>query len=258
MKSLRLISILVLSLAPFVSASAQIQIIPRDQLEARANPRHSADSSWLEFDSRMIETEMMDNDSPLTFRYRMRNVGPEAVQIKRLTTTCSCAVAVCDRKTVNPGDTAVISVTYNPAGHPGKFTRRIFVYTQDGMFPAATLRLAVNVKHSDRFSDQYKHQIGTIRLRRQQVVFSPGVKAVEKIPFVNLSGSPMKLECDEAMLPACLDFTVEPSVIQDKEEGEIIISFDPEKGVVRENMPVILKGTGVSPSRSTITVRILK
>lgn len=259
MRGLRLISLVLLSLAAFNVASAQIKIIPKEQLEARMNPRHSADSSWLEFDTKAIKADPMnDDDAPLTFRYHMRNVGPEPVQIKRLTTTCSCAVAVCDRKTVNPGDSAVISVTYDPAGHPGLFERRIFVYTQDGMAPAAVLKLAVTVGRGDRFSDLYKHRIGCIGLRRPDVSFKRGNKGIEKIPFVNLSGVPLRLQCDEAMLPDCLEFSVEPAVVQNEEEGMIIISFDPEKGKERDLMPIILKDLGVSPSRSTIIVKLLK
>lgn len=259
MKGLRLISVLFLGLAALVTASAQIKIIPREQLEASANPRHSADSAWLQFDSKTIIAEpMKDNDAPRVFRYSMKNTGPEAVQIMRLTTTCSCAMAVCDRKVVKPGETAVISVTYDPKGHPGRFERRIFVYTQEGMSPAAILKLAVTVGRSDRFADLYKYEMGSIRLRRPGVTFRSAAKAVERIPFVNVSGAPLKLQCDKAMLPDCLGFSVEPELLEDGEEGEIIISFDPDKGVVRETMSVIMKGLGVSPSRSAITVKILK
>lgn len=259
MKGLRRISVLVLSLAAVITASAQARIIPREQLEAMANPRHSADSAWLQFDSKVIAAEpMKDNDAPHVFRYVMKNAGPEAVEIKRLTSTCSCAVAVCDKRTVKPGEQAVITVTYDPKGHPGRFERRIFIYTQEGMSPAAILKLSVTVERSDRFADLFKFEMGGIRLRRSEVAFRPDGKAVERIPFVNVSGAPLKLQCDEAMLPACLGFSAEPELLEDGEEGEIIISFDPEKGVVRETMPVILKGLGVSPSRSAITVKILK
>ena len=43
--------------------------------------------------------------------------------------------------------------------------------------------------------------------------FKEGEKGVEKIPFVNLTGKPLKLQCDTAMLPGCLSFSVVPSVV---------------------------------------------
>ena len=58
------------------------------------------------------------------------------------------------------------------------------------------------------------------------------------------------------MLPSCLNFRVEPEIVNAGEEGEIIITYDPAKGGVRDRMPVILKGLGVPPSQSTINVII--
>lgn len=243
--------------AAFCAAQAQIRVIPREKLEAVANPRLSADSASLSFDARHIMAEPMNQtDTPKTFRYAMTNVGSRKLDISRIVTTCSCAQAHCDRKSLAPGESAVISVTYDPKDHPGRFERRIFVYTGEAASPAAILSLTVNVGHSEDFSGLFHHQMGCIRVRRQEVSFRPDVKAVEKVPFVNLSGKPLRLECDRAMLPDCLSFRTEPAVVGDRQEGEIIISFDPSKGNVRPKMPLILKDLGVSPSRSAITVKI--
>jgi hypothetical protein len=130
-------------------------------------------------------------------------------------------------------------------------------YTMDGNNPAAILKLQVHVRDSEDFSTLYRHQMGCIRLRRPEVTFLEGEKAVEKIPFVNLSGKPLKLQCDTAMLPGCLSFSVAPSVVEDRGEGEIIISFDPSKPH-RPLMMVMLKDLGVSPSKASIKVNVNK
>ena len=59
------------------------------------------------------------------------------------------------------------------------------------------------------------------------------------------------------MLPGCLSFSVAPSVVEDRGEGEIIISFDPSKPY-RPVMMVMLKDLGVSPSRASIKVNVNK
>lgn len=256
MVRLGFISVIVLACAALCPVQAQIKVIPREKLEAVANPRLSPDSASLEFDvRRIVAGPMNETDAPKAFRYRMTNVGDAPVSITRINTTCSCANAVYDRKTVLPGESACITVTYDPKGHPGRFERRIFVYTGEGGSPAAILSLSVNVGHAEDFSGLYHHQMGPIRLRRTEVSFNPDAKGVEKIPFVNLSGGPMSLRCDETMLPECLGFYTEPSVVGDRQEGEIVITFDPSKGRVRTRMPVILKDLGISPSRSSITVK---
>jgi hypothetical protein len=58
------------------------------------------------------------------------------------------------------------------------------------------------------------------------------------------------------MLPDCLEFTTEPKVVGDRQEGEIVISFDPSKGQTRPRMALILRNLGVSPSRSSITIKV--
>lgn len=234
-------------------AEAQIRIVPRENLEAMANPRHSSDSAWLQFETRYIKAEMNEDDKPVDFFFKMKNVGKEPIRIKRMVSTCSCASARYDRQTVRPGETAVITVSYNPKGHPGLFERKVFVYTEDGSAPAATLRM--NVKVNSKEGSAFPWQMGGLRLRRNEVIFERTAASVERIPFINLSGRELRLECMKEMLPECLRFSVEPAFVKDREEGEIVISFNPSAKGVREVMPVILKGTGVPPSQSTIIVK---
>ena len=80
---------------------------------------------------------------------------------------------------------------------------------------------------------------------------------MERCPFVNLSGKPLKLQCETAMLPACLQFRTEPEVVEDGASGEIVILYDPSKGDGRDKMPVILKGLGVPPSQASIVVKVV-
>ena len=234
--------------------AAQIRIIPRERLEGIANPRLSADSTSLAFDENYHKAVMNEDDGTAVFRYTFRNVSRKAVEIKRLVTTCSCASAMSSRNRIEAGDTASILVRYDPKGHPGRFERRIFIYTQEGSSPAAILRLSVDVSQASDFSSEYRYQMGTIRLRRTGVAFRKGERGQERIPFVNLGGKAIRLECDRQLLPECLSFSVEPSVVEEGKEGEIIISYDPGLTCPKDRMYVILTGLGIAPSRSSISV----
>ena len=240
-----------------MTADAQLRMVSREKLQEVANPALSADSASLSFEQKHIIAEPMDeDDAPKTFVYRFTNIGKETVAIKRLVSTCSCASAVCPVKEVAPGASAEISVTYNPKGHPGKFERKIFVYTQDGNSPAVVLRLSVEVATGADLSQEWPVQMGGIRLRRSEVAFSASVKGVEQLRFINLSGRPLTLQCEESFLPECLSFRTEPEVVEDGAEGVIVISYDPSLPGVRDSMNVILKGLGLPPTKSSITVRI--
>ena len=240
-----------------MTADAQLRMVSKEKLQEVANPALSADSASLSFEQKHIIAEPMnEDDAPKTFVYRFTNVGKEAVAIKRLVSTCSCASAVGPVKEIAPGASAEISVTYNPKGHPGKFERKIFVYTQDGNAPAAVLRLSVEVATGADLSAEWPVQMGGIRLRRSEIIFAAGAKAVEQLRFINLSGRALTLQCEESFLPECLSFRTEPAVVEDGAEGVIVISYDPSLPGARESVNVILKGLGLPPTKSSITVRI--
>ena len=257
MYKLRFIMVCTAVMLSVMTADAQLRMVSREKLQEVANPALSADSASLSFEQKHIIAEPMnEDDAPRTFVYRFTNIGKETLAIKRLVFTCSCASAVCPVKEVAPGTTAEISVIYNPKGHPGKFERKIFVYTQDGNVPAAVLRLSVEVASGADLSQEWPIQMGCIRLRRSEVAFSAGAKGVEQLRFINLSGKPLVLQCEEPFLPDCLSFRTEPEVVEDGAEGVIVISYDPSLPGARDSMNVILKGLGLPPTKSSITVRI--
>jgi hypothetical protein len=241
-----------------MTAAAQLRMVSKEKLEQVSDPRHSADSAFLAFDTRHIVAEPMnEDDAPKTFVYRFTNVGEHALQIKRLVSSCSCASAVCTVKEVAPGASAEISVRYNPAGHPGKFERKVFVYTQDGNDPSAVLKLSVDVSAGADLSGEWPVQMGSIRLRRSEVTFKAGEKAVETLRFINAGDRPVSLDVDRDFLPACLSVSMEQGQIAPGEESVIRVSFDPSMSGVRETMKVILKGLGLPPTRSTLTVTVI-
>lgn len=242
-----------------LSVQAQIKIVPREKLEAMSSPRLSENSAFLHFETTYIKADPMgEDDGIMTYVYPFENKGQDTLEISRLVSTCSCASASIHTAKVAPGQKSEIIVRYNPKGHPGRFERRVFVYIGTDSAPSAILRLAVDVERGADLSGLYPVAMGNIRLRRNEITVTKGLKTIERCTFINVSGRPLKLECDKALMPACLGFITEPETVGAGEEGEIVISYDPLKGGERERMPVILKGMGVPPSQSKITVIIKK
>lgn len=238
-------------------AEAQIRVVPRERLESVNNPRLSDNAASLKFETAAIVAEPMNEDDGIRrFSFPFENVGEDTVFIKRLVSTCSCATALCGKMAVPPGESSEITVSYNPKGHPGRFERKVFVYTGNESSPSAILRLSVDVERGADLSGLYPVAMGNIRLRRTEIALQKGVRAVERCVFVNVSDKPLRLQCDKAMLPSCLDFRVEPEVVVAGEEGEIVIEYEPSKGGERGRMPVILKGLGIPPSQSAIVVTV--
>lgn len=243
--------VLALGFAP--SASAQLKLVSKEKLKSVNAPELSKDSASLSFATRYIVAERMsEDDAPKTFTYEFTNVGRTKIEIKRLVSTCSCVNAICLDRIVSPGEKSTINVTYNPKGHPGKFERKIFVYTQDGDVPAAVLRLSVDVENGMDISGLYPLSMGKIRLRRTSVRFKKGEDAVEKLRFINVSGRVLRFDCDRAFLPECIKFYAPPT--RPLEEAEMLVRYDSSKPEAREKFTIFLNELGVPPSQSSLTV----
>ena len=176
--------------------------------------------------------------------------------IDRLVTSCSCASALYNEKHIAPGKEGKIVVKYNPKGHPGRFERKIFVYTGGHKTPSAILRLHVNVENGADLSGQYPVSMGRIRLRRNEVTFSRGVKAIEKCVCVNVSDVPVKLVCEQFLLPPFLKFRSQPEILKPGEEGVMVIEYEPTGKEEQNDLIIMLKGLGIPPSQSAIKVKL--
>jgi hypothetical protein len=86
-----------------------------------------ADIQWLERDYDF--GLMKEVAGPKTGHARFVNLGPDTTIINRVRPSCGCTGAEYTEGEIAPGDTAVVSFTYNPAGRPGRFEKTVKVYT---------------------------------------------------------------------------------------------------------------------------------
>jgi hypothetical protein len=97
--------------------------------------------------------------------------------------------------------------------------------------------------------------MGFIGLRTSEVVFRKGTPAVENLNFINMGPDPLTLECEKMFLPACMKFETRPETVAAGEEGVMVISYEPTGEQERDHVPLILKGLGTTPGKSTIKIR---
>lgn len=246
--------------------SGQIRLVPKDRLDSIANPKLSSLSSGLIFGKTVMDAGRINEDGgEKVYYYSFRNETGKILEIKRMTTNCSCVSAVCTPMQVHPEASATVRVVYRPEGHPGKFERRVLLYAdykENGVMrlekaPAAILKLKVEVLPSNDLSGLYPYAKGSIRLRRDTVSFRKGTGGVEQLRFVNLGGKSLRLGCGEWTLPEFLRCTVTPETVQNREEGMITVEYIPESGKTGI-FPIVLKGLDVPPSESAIYVKIEK
>lgn len=225
------------------------------------NPEVQVAGKTLLFRSAVLDAGTIDEAAvPPEYEYVWTNTGDRPVTVLKVTTTCGCAVPSFDRHPVAPGDSASLKIKYHPKGHPGKFDRKIFVYTDlSGSVPAAVLSLKGYVRAAGVPVWLYRYQMGNLCMRRTSVKFNSDKKGVERIMCMNAGDVPLIIGADAGLLPPFLSLRCEPEVIPPGGEADIVVAFDPEAVPMRmlSVIPVVLTGMDLPPSQRTIRVEII-
>ncbi len=225
----------------------------------------------LSFDKTRIEAGEISEDSLPVYEYACTNTGDKPVRIMRISTTCSsCLKAESSASVIAPGEKAVIRVSYFPKGHPGRFERRIFIFTGESA-PAAVLELAVAVKMGEDLVPYYRVNMGRIRMKTAEISFRNGRSEGICLEYLDVTGTDFRPAVSREFLPPYLKVRVtSPSELAADEDsrleesmkgkvGEICITFDADAFPTDKDtaeVPLMLKGLEVSPSASTIKVKI--
>ena len=265
MNGLRLVG-MVLILAAAAAAEplhAQIRIIDRARIDSLAAPQRASGAEAMRFERTETETGVLsEDDAPTLYEYRFANTGGEPIVVTRITATCGCTTAEAEPKIIPAGGEGCIRVAYDPRGHVGRFTRRIFVYTQlSEQLPTAVLTLTATVTANEERSTEYPFAMGALRLRRNEVHFVRGESAAESIEVFNAGGGPLTIGCRSEMLPPHVSFGGEV-MIPPHESRDIEIRYDASAETVQRAaergvfIPLMLTGTGLTPMQSTIKITI--
>jgi len=59
--------------------------------------------------------------------FRYVNTGDTTLQIKAARTSCGCTLPHYSREPLAPGDTASVTVSYDPTGRPGRFSKNVYI-----------------------------------------------------------------------------------------------------------------------------------
>ena len=72
---------------------------------------------------------ILEDDGPVSHRFVLRNAGDKAYSIVGVYATCGCTTATHFPHAIAPGDTASVTVTFNPQHREGLFHQRVAVTT---------------------------------------------------------------------------------------------------------------------------------
>lgn len=125
-------------------------------------------------------------DGVASGQFEFVNTGDSPVSIVSVRTSCGCTTVDLPVDEINPGDTAVIAVQYDPTGRPGKFEKKITVNFSDDL-PRASLRVhGVVIGTAKTLQNRYPIDAGVMRLHSTIIPFGDVKKSAAKSDFVEI------------------------------------------------------------------------
>ena len=137
-----------------------------------------------------LETEhdfgvINENDGDATCEFRFVNTGTDSVTIVRARASCGCTTPKYSQSPIAPGDTTIISVSYDPVGRPGRFKKSIYINTS-ASDERETLQVSgVVIAAEQTVKVRYPVEAGPLRLRRSLIALGEVDKGKSKTEFLD-------------------------------------------------------------------------
>lgn len=255
MKSL----LLVIALCCATIASAQIRIIPQDEVR-RATNIEVADSK-LQFQPSPLNFGTIDEMlSVWQGSAVLVNTGTETIAITQIKTTCGCLKAELPKRVLAPKERIKVALKYYPRGHAGRVRQRVLLYSNlSSDKPSAILSFEGLVTASQDRSDDYPYLRGTLRLRQERVAIGGDEREVVRVACMNGGSARLKPTVDSRFLPKGVNVRFEPVELAPKQEGDMVVEYTPqgENGGAK-SIKLYINGLNVAPRESAIEIIIGK
>jgi phage FluMu protein gp41 len=105
---------------------------------ADATPRLALDPESWDF-GRTLKNRVIEK------QFTLKNVGDADLVIERISTTCGCAAALLSEKTLAPGKSAVLRVTFDTRDLEGQVERKVLLRTNDRSRDPLEIKLQATV-----------------------------------------------------------------------------------------------------------------
>lgn len=118
--------------------------------------------------------------------FKLVNLGKSSLLIQRIKTTCGCTTVEFPKDFINEGDTATITIQYNPVRRPGKINKELKVYF-DKTDSVYTLKFIGSVLGSDHtLETQYPYREGNLRFERLNLKTDTLTKGMKRHLFLEM------------------------------------------------------------------------
>ncbi|MFI3239202.1 MAG: DUF1573 domain-containing protein [Bacteroidales bacterium] len=186
----------------------------------------AADIRWntIEHDLGIIN----EQDGMVTTQFELTNNTNNKIIITDIRKSCGCITVEYQHTEINPDESSIINVTYNPSGEIGEFKRSIIVSTSaNNERERLTIKGGVNPTQQS-IESKFPYQVAGFRLSNNTIFFGELMNNSSSSSFLqgyNNSAEPIELSFDNIPEYISLSSNI-PNTINSGEKIIIIATFD--------------------------------
>ena len=232
-----------------INAKEAPKALANDATQVSAQPKAA---TWLE---RTHDFGLIDEDGgKVGCTMRLVNTTDSALSIIEVRSSCGCTAVHYPKQPIEPGDTASLTLVFNPRGRPGRFSKGVAV-----RLSSQPSRTSLIVEGTVRASDatlnrRFPTLAGPLRLSNHLLPLGEVAKDSSRngiLTAYNASSDTLSLATIDA--PASLSVQFSPTTLPPGEECRIMATFDASKcdcmGVTE--IPLRVSATPVNPTESS-------
>ncbi len=243
----------VATLFSMVSASAQIRIIPREKLDSVNNVSSIAASPLrIEGGSRLSFGSIAEDGGVWHRTIYLVNESASPIAIRNVSSSCSCLQGEFAERVVRAGARVAMTVKYNPKGHPGSVSQRLFVYTSlDEQRPTLVVTLEGKVAISANRSGDYPYSRGELLLRRNEIELDGSGRY--RVACMNSGQRSLQIEADTLISSRGIKAYTQPAKLEAGAEGDLVIECN--EPMQESSLRLYLKGLTLAPRERMIVLQ---
>lgn len=139
--------------------------------------------TWLE--QQLDMGVILENNGKASCDFRLVSSGSEPLIIVKAQAGCGCTSISYPEEPIPPGDTATVTLTYNPAGRPGQFSKQVIIFTNTTS-RRSILEISGNVIPTDATLDkQYPVKAGALYVTQQNIPLGELTRGQNKTTYLS-------------------------------------------------------------------------
>lgn len=234
-------------------ASAQIRIIPREKLDSVNNVSSLASSPLrVEGGSKLSFGTIAEDGGIWQRSIVLVNESSSPIVIRNVSSSCSCLRGELSERVIRAGERCNVVVKYNPIGHPGNVSQRLFVYTSlDEQRPTLVVTLEGKVTISANRSGDYPYSRGVLLLRSDWVQLDGSGRY--RVACMNSGQTLLQIVADTLLSSKGIKAYTEPARLEAGAEGDLVIECD--EPTEEKSRRLYLKGLTLAPRERMIVLQ---